>query len=97
MIEIRRMEPRTNMHVYFKTPVVINERRKGKYWVAEFAPTNLYVLEKTIDDLVITIGEMFDCDYEAYALADDNTLTEKAKVIKRWFLENTFIKKEETE
>lgn len=91
MITIRRIEPVQGMRVVFNDPLIIKEKRDGNYYKAEMEIIGMLVLEHTITELRDSIVEFLEVDYIAYALALDNTLTEKAQEIKQWFLANTHV------
>lgn len=76
-------------YIRFNNPVRVNVNEQEGYFYASIPETGLIVGDLDYIRMKSAVEEFLADDYCEYAFADDEELTEKAKDIKQWFLNNT--------
>ncbi|MBM6989825.1 hypothetical protein [Mobilibacterium timonense] len=79
-----------NEHLEFKSRMVIRYHCEDGCYVANYHIGDLVIAsaEDTVDELLKDLKSQFSHVWEYYTSEDDSDLTESARAVKKWMLEN---------
>lgn len=81
---------RINEHLEFKSRMVIRYHCEDGFYVANYHIGDLVIAsaESTVDELLKDLKSQFGHVWEYYTSEDDSNLTEGARTVKKWMLDN---------